>query len=98
MKPTWEEITKTATSPGNWSNRDIACFHYFNPNGLWAAKSKTDKQITELVQQGKCANGAILAYGTFNDHNTNALCDMVQSKRITKVGLSVVIGMLESGD
>lgn len=71
---TWDYITKSATRTfRSWSPKQIAQFHYFNPNGLYAAKKASDDRITEAVAAGKCLSGALLAHGSFNDYATNRL-------------------------
>ena len=63
----FEQISKTATQVGkSWSNHEVAMFHYFNPNGLIAAKSITDKKIDQLVDAGKVKSGSIIAHGGLN--------------------------------
>lgn len=73
-KPTFEFITETATEVGpKWTNKEIAQFHYFNPNGLYAQKRARDRMISDAVAAGTMKSGAILAYGRFNDYNAMTL-------------------------
>ena len=71
-------FTKTATKPmKSWCVRDRALFEYFNPNGANHRKYAVDERITAAVAAGKCASGAILAYGSMNDHYSRLLSDIV---------------------
>jgi hypothetical protein len=74
MKPTTDMIFRTATEPGrNWTNKSIALFHAFNPNGIVAQKKQRDEKISELVDRGAVPSGWIIAYGTLNDYATSEL-------------------------
>lgn len=96
-KPSWTELTETATKAGNWSNSDVAKFHYFNMAGLNAVKRETDKQISNLVTQGKCLSGALLTYGTFNDYASNILRYLaMERKSVRYAEISIVLAMLHS--
>ena len=77
------EAIKTAKEINNkWTNREIVCFHFLNPNGLYAAKKATDAKITELVDAGVCKSGAHLAYGSLNTFHTDWLMNLVSKKRV----------------
>lgn len=92
----WESITNTATeTSAKWTNSEVAKFHYFNPNGLYAAKKAVDERISEAVDAGKCASGAIIAYGIFNDYTTKQLIEYAMMKRVKWIPLSVTLSMLE---
>ena len=47
LKYIWETATDTS---GLKNNREIAQFHYFNPNGLYARKKNNDERIWELIE------------------------------------------------
>ena len=96
-RPTFEMITKTATAADpRWSAKDKCLFHYFNPNGLCAAKRANDDRITALVEAGKCASGAILAYGSFDHYHTDQFANTCGHKRISPATLVVMISGLKS--
>jgi hypothetical protein len=81
----WDYITKQATAiKPSWSNKDRVLFHYFNPNGVAAEKFKLDRQISDLVDQGKCKSGAVYAYGTLNTYYIDELRKLIDSKRVSQ--------------
>jgi hypothetical protein len=74
MKPTTDMIFRTATEPGrNWTNKSVATFHAFNPNGIVAQKKLRDAAISKLVDDGVVPAGWIIAYGTLNDYSASEL-------------------------
>lgn len=77
------EAIKSATEVNNkWTNREVIWFHYFNPNGLYAAKKSINDKITALVDAGVCKPGAIIAYGGLNTFHTDWLSNLVSNKRV----------------
>ncbi len=93
----WNFVSKTATEvqPG-WSNRQVALFHYFNPNGLYAAKKATNEAINAAVDAGTMKAGAIIAYGTLNTYFEDRLRELVQKKRVNATRLAVVLDCLRN--
>jgi hypothetical protein len=80
----YQYITKQAIKPeSSWSNADLALFHYSNPNGLMAEKDALNKQISELVDQGKCKEFAVIAYGSLNTLLPDRLYGLVNKKRVS---------------
>lgn len=95
-KVNWETITSIAAEPSaEWSNTDIARFHYFNPNGLYAKKKRLDDRIRDGVNSGKYKFGAHIAYGSLNDYATNKMIKLATQKRCNRIQLAVAISMLE---
>ena len=95
-KVNWETITSIAAEPSaEWSNTDIARFHYFNPNGLYSKKKAINARITEAVDMGKCRSGAIIAHGSLNDYTTNKIIKLATQRRCSRIKLRVAIDMLE---
>ena len=93
---TFESIMQTATEPNrSWSNAELAKFHYFNPNGLYAAKKASDAKIDELVDAGLAKSGAIIAYGGLNYFYTKLLSDLGTAKRVGRIDLSVTLRGIE---
>jgi len=87
---TWEYITTTATRTyRSWSPKQIAQFHYFNPNGLYAAKKASDDRISEAVSAGKCKSGALLAYGSFNDFSINKLREHINGCTLRQIHVTL---------
>ena len=88
----FEFISQTATKPSrSWSNTELAQFHYFNPNGLYAAKKASDVKIDELVDAGLAKSGAIIAYGGLNYFHTNLLSKLAMAKRVGRINLLVTL-------
>jgi hypothetical protein len=95
----FEYITQTATAPKTtWSGRELVRFHYFNPNGVMAAKLALDKEISKLVNDGKCNTGAIIAYGSLNYFYVDKLRDLLDMKRVNGMEAYLVIKCLEEGN
>jgi hypothetical protein len=92
----FEYIMQTATEPSrSWSNAELAKFHYFNPNGLYAAKKASDVRIDELVDAGLAKSGAIIAYGGLSYFNTNLLSNLATAKRVGRIDLLVTLEGIE---
>jgi hypothetical protein len=88
----FEYVSQTATEPNpSWSNSNVAKFHYFNPNGLYAAKKASDAKVDELVEAGLAKSGAIIAYGGLNSFNTNLLSNLATAKRVSHSDLFVTL-------
>ena len=97
MKPTFNYLVSEATRPeASWSNADLANFHYFNPNGLYAAKKARDERISALVFKHDRPTGAIYAYGSMNSYNADRLMSMVNKRRVNAIKLAVTLEMLQA--
>lgn len=97
MKPTTKMIFETATEPGrNWTNKSIALFHAFNPNGIVAQKKLRDAAISKLVDDGVVPAGWIIAYGTFNNYATNELMRVASLPAVSvkEIGVRTLISMI----
>jgi len=91
----FDEIANTATKPHkNWTNRQVAQFHFFNPHGLMAQKKATDAQIDDLVNSGKANTGAYIAYGSLNDFHRKELIKLIDKKRVNSIDLAVTLSGL----
>ena len=87
-KPNFEFISKIATEVGrNWSNAQVAQFHYFNPNGLYAQKKASDEAISNAVDAGQMRSGALIAYGSFNDFHSNEIARLALLKFVNNIRL-----------
>lgn len=75
----------------SWTNAQKARFHYFSEFGLLAQKDKFDREITELVESGKCKSGAILAYGSLNNFHTSDLRKLALAKRVKPFDLNYAL-------
>lgn len=80
---TFDQILNMAALPKSASNRDTVLFHYFNPNGAYAAKKASDARITAAVEAGLCKAGAIYAYGSMNDYYERKLSELFKAKRVS---------------
>jgi hypothetical protein len=96
----YEYITETAKeTKSSWSNADLVRFHYFNPNGLIAEKIALDAKINELVDQGKCKSGAVIAYGSLDDFYREELRKLFNKKRVANIDVAVVVrGLAERNE
>lgn len=80
------------TTGRNWTNKDIAKFHYFNQcHGLYAKKTAVDLEIDKLVEEGLCKSGAIIAYGGLNYFYTDILRKLAFQKRVDGIELRVCL-------
>lgn len=77
------KISTTAKETAHsWTNVQKAQFHYFNPNGLYAEKRALDTIINDMVDQGLCKSGALIAYGSLNYFYTDLLAKLIHAKRV----------------
>jgi hypothetical protein len=91
----YTQVTETATTVGaNWSNRDTAQFHYFNPNGLAARKRELDRAISDAVADRRASSGALIAYGSFNDGAMVALYEFIADKNDSTRDLQTILADL----
>jgi hypothetical protein len=95
-----DNILNTATEvQRGWNNKQVALFHYFNPNGIRAQKKITDAQIDALVEAGKAKTGAYIAYGSMNSFYTDDLLKLVSKQRVNRIDLWVTLkGIRENID
>tara|TARA_R110002126_G_scaffold285907_1_gene437210 strand:- start:512 stop:814 length:303 start_codon:yes stop_codon:yes gene_type:complete len=77
------------------SNKQIAQHHMYNSDGLVAKKHANDEIISNLVDEGKCKSGAIIAYGTLSYFWTDNLWELARKQRVDTIKLSVAIECLE---
>ena len=92
----FEFVSKTAYKPRrSWTNKELAQFHYFNPNGLNAKKRAVDEQIDKLVDEGLAKSGAMIAYGGLNCFYTDLIAKVAISNRVGRIELAVIIEGLE---
>lgn len=91
----FEYVTKIATEPvRSWTNKEVAMFHYWNPNGILSQRQLFDKKINEFVDSGVSKSGAILAYGSLSYlDNLESLRKLATSKRVSQRDLYVTIKM-----
>ncbi len=92
-RPSFTEISETATAPSrSWASKHKLQFHYFNPAGLVARKDRNDAAISALVESGKVAGGAILAYGGFAHFHRDGVTNGASGKtRVSAIRCTVLI-------
>lgn len=83
----YDFITKDpkATEADCTNRHELAQFHYFNPSGAVAEFDAMCKDIDAAVEVGKCKSGAMLAYGSLNDHARDSLRKVVMRPRRSSV-------------
>ena len=97
MKNDFLYIADQASAPEKgWTNAQLANFHYFNPNGLYAAKKVRDAQISNLVNERGLPSGAIFAYGSMNSYSTDRLMTLVNKSRVNSIRLQTILEMLQN--
>lgn len=89
-----EAIKAAKEISSKWTNRDVIWFHYFNPNGLYAAKKSVNDRISALVDAGLCKSGALIAHGGLNTFHTDWLSRLVSNKRVKKADMQAVLSGL----
>lgn len=77
-KMSYDFVTQHATDDRGMCVRDRAYFHYFNPNGAYAAKRASDDLVREAVNANRCKSGALIAYGSLNDYAAESLCGCIK--------------------
>lgn len=96
MTSRYTYVTEAAADTTGMTNHEAARFHYFNENGLRAAKDRVNQKIVELVEAGLVPNGWYLAYGSLSDsYQTEKLYKLVEQKRVSEIKLQVWIEMQE---
>jgi hypothetical protein len=91
----YDLITKTAKEVDpKWTNGEVVRFHYFNENGLCAAKRKIDDEITIAVDEGRARSGAHIAYGGLNSRQEDIIRAMLANDRVNRIKLAVALDML----
>lgn len=89
--------SREATSDkGLANNRQVAQFHYFNPNGLESRRIKNNDRIHKLMKAGVVKSGMSLAYGwAGSSYYTDCLRDLAMKKRVNGRKLSVILELLQ---
>ncbi len=89
--------SREATSDkGMANNRQVAQFHYFNPNGLESRRIKNNDRISELVQEGVVKSGWSFAYGwCASSYYADCLRDFAMKKRVNGRKLRVILELLQ---
>ena len=90
-------ITETATTyTASWTNKQIAQFEYFNPNGTYEKWGKMCDTIRHYVDAGIITTGWLIAYGSLNDYSSNGLSELAKADRVNGTSLYVTLKMLKA--
>ena len=92
LKYIWEIATDTSDLK---TNREIAEFHYFNPNGLYARKKNNDERIWELIEAGSLGYGYYYTDGGGNYYRADEIRKLAGKRRVNTTALSVALQLLE---
>jgi len=94
---TYMYVTQEAASDkGLANNKQVAQFHYFNPNGLESRRIKNNDRISALVKEGVVKSGWSFAYGwCASSYYTDCLRDLAMKKRVNGRNLRVIIELLQ---
>jgi len=89
--------SREATSDkGMANNRQVAQFHYFNPNGLESRRIKNNDRIHELMKEGAVKPGMSFAYGwCASSYYTDCLRELALKKRVNSRKLRVILELLQ---
>ena len=91
------QATKTAA---RWTVREVLAFHYFNKNGVIAARRPLDNAIDVLVEAGRLKSGSIYAHGGLDDYATRELVKLYDKTsaglRVTRREVAVLVRMAEA--
>jgi len=89
--------SREATSAkGLANNRQVAQFHYFNPNGLESRRIKNNDRIHELLKEGVVKPGMSYAYGwCASSYYTDCLRELALKKRVNSRKLRVILELLQ---
>ena len=89
--------SREATSDkGMANNRQVAQFHYFNPNGLESRRIKNNDRIHELMKEGAVKPGMSFAYGwCASTYYTDCLRELALKKRVNSRKLRVILELLQ---
>lgn len=80
-RTTFDEILSAPAINPKWPAFRQAAWHYFNPNGAYAAKKEADKAITQAVEEGLLKAGCIIAYGSMNSYHADKLSALAMMRR-----------------
>ncbi len=94
---TYMYVTQEATSDkGLANNKQVAQFHYFNPNGLESRRRKNNDRISELLKEGVVKAGMSFAYGwNGSTYYSDCLRDLVLKTRVNGRKLRVILELLQ---
>jgi hypothetical protein len=86
-------VTATATTP-SWTNKQVAMFNYFNPNGAYAKWSAMCDTIRDYVDCGAIPSGWHVAYGSLSCTYADNLMAIAMGSRVNAISLYVTLKLL----
>lgn len=94
---TYMYVTQEATSDkGLDNNKQVAQFHYFNPNGLESRRIYNNNLISELIKEGVVKSGYSLAYGWRSSTvYPDTLRGLAMKERVNSRNLRVTLDLLQ---
>lgn len=94
---TYIYVTQEATSDKDLANnKQVAQFHYFNPNGLESRRIYNNNLISELIEKGIVKSGYSLAYGWRSSTvYPDTLRGLAMKKRVNSRNLRVALDLLQ---
>ena len=94
---TYMYVTQEATSDkGLANNRQVAQFHYFNPNGLESRRIENNDRISALIEKGIVKSGYSLAYGWGSSTvYPDNLRNLAMKRRVNGRNLKVILKLLQ---
>ena len=89
-----EHILETETEIRNdFTAKEVVCFHYFNPNGLYAKAKELENQIMEMVKAKTVQPGWLIAYDF--RFNYKEMLNLFQLKKPRWTNVNIWIQMFE---
>lgn len=93
----FDYIVEEAQSSHGMTIQQTAQWHYWNKNGVMAAKKASDARISKAVAEGKLTSGHILTVGSMDDYYSERLMEVVRGKKTSKIQLRIIVdGVLNS--
>ena len=83
MTKSWEYITEQAINDDGMSNHEAIQFHFFNPNGIYAACKVMKDEIRRLVDLGEIKSGWLIAYDC--QYMINQMYELNDKKRVSSI-------------
>lgn len=89
---TFNYISKEAKQTFNsWTNKQVAEFHLFNPNGLYQEIKAIHEELFELVENNVVPSGWLLAY--YMDWEVKRINELTDKKRVSRTDIQVWLKM-----
>lgn len=86
-----EFVTELAETDAGMNRANVARFHFFNPNGLYAELRAVQARVAEVVDLTGVPNGVLFVHGSLNGFNADQLRKQIQKARPDRYGLPVTL-------